>query len=88
MKKKRKQYLRAANLNDDRYMPDTQRQGWGRILGANTFSYTETIGGVRRTYRADISVIYNFIDRVVADGGTSESTKTSYNCLRILAKYE
>ena len=85
--KKKKQYIRAAR-QDDRYMPDTQRQGWGRILGTTTFSYTETIGGFRRTYRADISIVYNFIDKVITDGGISESTKTSYDCLRILAKYK
>ena len=63
-------------------------QGFGKVTGASTFSYTQTIGGVRKTYRAPISIVYDFIDRVENEGGISESTKTNYDCLRILAKYE
>lgn len=52
MKKKRKQYLRAANLSDDRFMPDTQRQGWGQLTGQKTTVVITEVDGVRTRVRS------------------------------------
>ncbi len=51
MRKKSWQYLRAARLSDDRFMPDTQRQGWGQVTGERTDVIEVEDNGVRTRKR-------------------------------------
>ena len=45
MRSKEKIYLR--NRNDEYFMPDTQRQGWGSITGQKTQVSESEDGGTR-----------------------------------------
>lgn len=51
--KTQKQYIRAAR-QDDRYMPNTQRQGWGQVTGQKTKVTLTEVNGVRTIKRESI----------------------------------
>jgi len=71
--KAKKQYIRASR-KDDLYMPDTQRQGWGRIIGKQTeaIEYIDS-DGVRKIYRTDAFINYKI--RVEGLGGIYENSE-------------
>ena len=52
MGKKKKIYFRARN--DEYFMPDTQRQGWGQLTGAKTELTQSEADGVRTRTRTGI----------------------------------
>ena len=71
--KKKRQYIRAART-DDRYMPNTQRQGWGRLRGKQTESieYVDS-NGSRVIYRTSAFIEYQ--SRVEGLGGIYENSE-------------
>lgn len=52
MRKKKLIYFEARN--DEYYMPDTQRQGWGQTQGQTTTVTVTEVDGVRTRVRTGI----------------------------------
>jgi hypothetical protein len=52
MKGKKKIYFETRN--DEYYMPDTQRQGWGQITGQRTQVTVNETNGVRTRTRTKV----------------------------------
>lgn len=53
MRKEKKIYFRARN--DEYFMPDTQRQGWGQLTGPKTQLTQTESNGVRTRVRTGIN---------------------------------